>query len=384
MDMRRVLLIDLSQRFGGADIRVVDVAARLASRFDLHVAVLQTGGVRERLQGTGVTLWPMARSRRDPRLVGDLFALMRRLRPHVVDAHNTQSQLWGLSAARLLAIPRRIATVHSILEQSEAGGVRPYLYSVYYALLQALASEGVAVCDAVGRHMLSRGFRRRPLHVIANGIALPDRRHVAAKPPRRKGSLRVAIVGRLVAVKGHAFLLEALARLVGKLAEVECLVIGDGPDRALLEERARTLGLENVVRFLGHRSDVLALVAGVDVLAMPSLTEGLPYAALEAAMLSVPIVASAVGGLAEELSHGATARLFPVGDVTALTRELAWCADHPEAATTQAARAREMVERRFAMRTMIEETAALYSATHPAPVSRLSDRPFAKAPSLGR
>jgi len=383
--MQRVLLVDLSQRYGGADIRVIDVATRLRHAFDLHVAVLQTGDVAERLKTAGVTLWPLARSRRDPRLAHDLSDVIRRLRPDVVDAHNTQSHLWGLSAARANGVARRIATVHSVYERSETPGVRTYLYGGYYYLLQSLASEGVAVCEAVARHMRERGFRRRPLHVIANGIEDPG--IDAAKRPRQAGRLRIAVVGRLVPVKGHVFLLEALARLKDRVAGLECLVIGDGPDRLTLEADARRLGLDTMVQFLGHRNDVFALVNGVDVLCMPSLTEGLPYAALEAAMLDVPIVASAVGGLAEEFIHGDTARLVAAGDVAALADELAWCAEHPREAELLAAQAGRMVRERFSVAQMIERTAAVYAAAATdanAMMSDVSARPFSRAPLLGR
>lgn len=377
--MQRVLLIDLSQRFGGADIRVIDIARRLAERFELHAAVLRSGAVAEKLASTGITIWPMVRSRRDPRLLLDLAALMRRLSPDVVDAHNPQSQLWGLAAARAAGIPCRIATVHSVLERSETRGFRPYLYPLFYRLLEGVATQGVAVCETVGRHMHARGFTHRPLQVVANGISLATPGTEANLGAADTTRFRIAIVGRLVPVKGHVFLLAALERLAGKIAGLECLVIGDGPQRAALEQEAHRLGLADVVRFLGYRNDVLSLVRSADVLCMPSLTEGLPYAALEAATLSVPIVASAVGGLAEEFEHASTARLVPAGDVAALAAELAWCAGHRQEARHIGAAAARMVEARFSMHEMVERTAAIYAAGSKTVPAALSEPLFSRA-----
>ena len=382
--MKRILLVDLSQRFGGADIRVIDVARRLGNRFDLHAAVLGSGALALRLAETGVTIWPMTRSRRDPRMMLDLARLLRRLAPDVVDAHNPQSQLWGLAAARAVGISRRIATVHSVLERSETQGLRPLVYPYFYRLLEHVASEGVAVCESVGRHMRERGFTHRPLHVIANGIAAPTEQCRQPLGRDDPGRFRIAVVGRLVPVKGHAYLLRALSRLTGRVPGLECLIIGEGPQRDTLEQEARGLGLQDVVRFLGHRGDVLSLVADCDVLCMPSLTEGLPYAALEAATLSVPIVASAVGGLAEELSHAQTARLVAPADPDALAAELAWCAENREEARQLGAAAARMVELRFSMHEMIERTAVLY-ATDPVPAPHaLNERLFSTARSPDR
>jgi glycosyltransferase involved in cell wall biosynthesis len=379
----RVLMIDLSRRLGGADIRVCDVAQHLNTRVDLHVAVLASGDVRPRMEATGATVWPLARSPRDPRLLLDFVALMQKIKPDIVDAHNSQSHVWGLSAARIAGVARRIATVHSVYELSETGGLRPRLYAVYPVLLQGLATEAVAVCASVERYLRARGFRRRPIHTISNGISV--RKEVGRpKRDRRAGRLRIAIVGRLVAVKGHETLFKAMSRLKGRLDQLECLVIGDGPERASLEDQAKSLGLQSNVLFLGHRADVLTLVGDCDVLCMPSLTEGLPYAALEAAMLGVPIVASAVGGLAEAFQPGETACLFPAGDAEALAQELFWCAMEPRAAESIGLAAMAHVREKFSLDTMIARTEALYLSGEMPPQRHISAQPSATGRSPGR
>jgi len=124
----------------------------------------------------------------------------------------------------------------------------------------------------------------------------------------------VAIVGSLHARKGHAILFEALVRLRADGREVLCLAAGEGPEREILEARARQLGIAAQVRLLGHLPDVLPILAAADVVAQPSLAEGLGVAAVEGMASGRPVVASRVGGLAETIRHEVEGLLVPPGD----------------------------------------------------------------------
>ena len=92
----------------------------------------------------------------------------------------------------------------------------------------------------------------------------------------------VVQVGRLVPVKNHAFMFEVIARAQNEGTKCKLLVVGDGPDRSKLEQRAAKLGIMQSVLFLGLRSDIPAILSASDVFVMPSLYEGLGIAAIEA------------------------------------------------------------------------------------------------------
>jgi glycosyltransferase involved in cell wall biosynthesis len=352
--MRRILLLDLSSSFGGGDVRVIDTAVHLAGRFDMHVAVLAGSRTHLRLAAEPcVTVWPFARSRRDPRLARDLARLIRLLRPDVVDTHNPQSILWGLGAAAAENVPARIATVHS---RFDTDGWRHALQVHLSRYIDFVGTGAVAVQHEVAAHLRRHGYRRHPLHVIENGIVTPP---IQASMPAEP--FTIATVGRLVPVKNHAVLLQAMARL-REVCPMDALIVGDGPLRGRLERLAADLGLAQRVRFLGFRSDVAEIVSRSTVFCLPSASEALPYAALEAASLGVPVIASAVGGLVELFEHRRSALLVPPDDPAALAGALAWAAHNGEDLRALGARAAQHIRARYSMDAMLARTAELYDA----------------------
>jgi glycosyltransferase involved in cell wall biosynthesis len=122
--------------------------------------------------------------------------------------------------------------------------------------------------------------------------------------------------GRLTAQKALGDALEAVARVDG----VELLVLGDGPERAALEQHAGALGISGRVRFLGAgtREDVVALFRAVDAGLLTSAWENLPHTLLECLAVGTPVIATAVGGIPEVVADGENGLLVPAGDVAAI------------------------------------------------------------------
>ncbi len=362
----KIVLVDLSLRFGGADMRVLQLAARLPEQWDVRVAVLAGSETEVRFAREGLRLDPIRAARRNPLTMVELVRLFRAAAPDIIDCHNAQSQLWGLPAARIAGVGARIATMHSLYEQSEGRGQiwRVAGYKGLYRLIGALATQVVSVSETIDQHLARQGIGADRRHVIHNGLALgasarlvPDDGDGDAGEEQK---FRIAIVGRLAPVKGHRILLEALAAARGRFAPFVCDIVGEGPERGNLEALAISLGLGRQVRFLGYRPDVAAWLSRADVLCMPSFSEGLPFAALEAALLGKPIVASAVGGLQSHFRDRETALLVEPGNPAALADALAWCAKNAEAAAAIGLAAKSMVETDFSIERMIAENCDLY------------------------
>src|SRR5690606_16695451 len=110
--------------------------------------------------------------------------------------------------------------------------------------------------------------------------------------------------------------------ILARCPEAVLLIAGDGPKRDDCEAKVVSLGLDSAVRFLGNRSDIPDILAAVDVVALPSSREGLPYSALEAMAAGRPIVSFAVGGMVELLCNDETGVLVPAGDGSALAQSL--------------------------------------------------------------
>jgi glycosyltransferase involved in cell wall biosynthesis len=346
-----IFLLDLSRRFGGVETRVRQIANALKSETELRIAVLAGSETESRLRDCGVLLHAFTRHPKDPRLVLDLARAFRSTVPDVVDAHNPQSQLWGIPAARLANVGRRIMTVHSQYGVTEAFG---RFYEPLFRQLREMATETVAVCESVAESL--NGSSRPPI-VIHNGI------ETSITVPRVNEVGRpwtVGIIGRLAPIKAHAVALQALARIRRVLPPHVFLIIGEGPEYRRLTRLVSDLDLESSVKFLGARTDVRQLLARMDLICIPSLMEGLPFVALEAAAARTPILASAVGGLARHFSHGATARLVEPGRPDALASELLWCSMHEDRLAVQAEEAYRLVALQFSVANMIEHTRTLY------------------------
>jgi glycosyltransferase involved in cell wall biosynthesis len=203
---------------------------------------------------------------------------------------------------------------------------------------------------------------------VHNGIVLPERRprnEARAFLRAELGLLEaipvIGMVGRLAEQKGHKYLLEAAPAILEKVPDVHFAFIGEGEERSALEGLAAKRGVAERVHWMGFRSDTQRLLAGFDVLAMPSEFEGLPLVLLEAMAHGVPIVAHAVDGIPEAVTDGQEGYLIARGDIRALAERLVQLLLDPAEAERMGERARARIDPEFTVRTMAERTAEIYS-----------------------
>jgi len=201
------------------------------------------------------------------------------------------------------------------------------------------------------------------LHIIHCGV-FPDRYAATdspAIPPRREGEVRLLFVGRLAPVKGLRVLFKALAEVVPDLPHLHMVVVGDGPDRALLEAAAKPLG--DAVTFTGYLSqaEVAQVMQGTDVLVLPSFAEGVPVVLMEALASARPVIATQVAGVSELVEDGTTGFLVPPGDATALADRIRRLASDPELRARLGAAGPAVVATDFNIRTEAARLATLFA-----------------------
>jgi glycosyltransferase involved in cell wall biosynthesis len=167
-------------------------------------------------------------------------------------------------------------------------------------------------------------------------------------------------IGRLDPVKGYDALIQVVARLVAEFPNVILALAGSGPDRERLSRIARESGIEPRVRFLGFHADVRPVYQALDVFAMPSLSEALPYAVLEAMASGLPVVGTTVGGVPEMIVPGETGLLVPPCDPNALAESLRVLLRDAGLRARMGAAGRERVMRHFHERDMVRRTIELY------------------------
>lgn len=163
------------------------------------------------------------------------------------------------------------------------------------------------------------------IDILENGIdvsrvdAMPRADVRSTLPGFGRDDLLLCAVGRLVKDKGHDYLIEALAR-GGARERLHLALVGEGPYEAELRAMAARHDLEDRVHFLGFRSDVISVLKDVDVVALPSLEEGVPVVLLEAMACRKPIVATTVGGVPDLVEDGRSAVLVPPAEDWAFAR----------------------------------------------------------------
>jgi glycosyltransferase involved in cell wall biosynthesis len=356
---------------GGAERHAVTLVNRLAERgHECHAAWVKGGdGLRERLRlhdGGGAHCLGASRYF-DPRALRGFAARLRELQPAAVVAANAYALMYAWLALRLarLAAPL-VVTYHSTLllglkEQLQMAAYRPLFWS---------ADCLVFVCEAQKRRWLRRGVRARRNEVIYNGIDTDEFRDpgAAARAAARaalgvgRGDYLIGIAAVLRPEKNHRQLVEAVARLRAAGIAARALMIGDGEMRGAVEARARALGVERAIHITGMQRDVRPWIAACDVMALCSLTEALPLAALESMALGRPLVHADVGGAAEMIVPGWNGLLFRRGDTQALVGHLTLLADAARR-EPMGRNARRAVESRFSERAMVDRYECLLART---------------------
>ncbi len=353
---RPVLLVIDSLDGGGAERYVVDLAVALRRRgWPVHVAC-SVGGVRAGVladAGVPVTvlLDELAERRVSGRYNRALTRLVAELRPAVVHAHLFASAAAAVHAVRDVRVPL-VVTEHT------EGPWHERRARAVSGLVYRHADRVVAVSTAI-----------RDLLVTEYGVA-PDRVEVllpttaaaptAGGPPPATGRPVVGVVGRLVPEKGVDVFLRAAALVSAVVPQAAFLVVGDGPLRPDLEHRAAVLGLAGAVTFTGYRSDATRLLAGLDVLTVPSRSDGSPLVVCEAMAAGVPVVASRVGGLPDLVEDGGSGLLVRPGEAEDLARALVSLLLDPEAARRLGARGRCLVATRSHER-LVDRMTQLYA-----------------------
>lgn len=363
--IRGILHIDLSARYGGADVRVTQLAEALSEHHRCSVVCIEGSGLHERLREMRVNHVPLSSGRGDP-LTGHAIAqLLRSGRFNVVDAHNPQSQLWGALAAAATRTPGLVLTAHSQYRQEHGHrSVRGHAYESVLRLGRRLGARFVAVSDATGEYLRGLGIDPDRVAVIPNAIGaqppVPPAEDVvpATWPPDR---LVLGTVGRLEPVKGLTDLLDALATVRAEGIDAGLVMVGEGRERAALESQVRELGLSDAVAFAGFRKDVDAVLPALDVFCQPSHSEGLPFALLEAAASARAVLVTAVGEVPGVVPDGGGIVVAP-GDPAALADGLRRLASSPEVRLRMGTALRESVGARFSIEALTEGTLAVYEA----------------------
>jgi len=323
MKVAHLTTVDLSLRYL--------VFAQLESIREMggeSIGISAPGPWVEEIEAAGITHVPLPASTRgiaplaDLKAAWQLWKILRDDPPDILHTHNPKPGLYGRILGRLAGVPVVINTVHGLYAAPDDPPVKKAVVYVLEAIaarfsdLELVQSrEDLALMERL--HMVRPGQGQ----LLGNGVDLvkfdPDRTDLPGRAAMRAelgvsdDQIVVGMVGRLVAEKGYPELFEAAAELQDNYVVV---AIGpDDPDKPDALPREVVESAEQAgVRFLGMRTDVDALYQALDVFVLPSHREGFPRAAMEAAAMGLPIIATDIRGCREVVDDGINGVLIPV------------------------------------------------------------------------
>ena len=357
MTSLRVLHVDPERGWGGGEVQVLGLVRELAERGHRSTLAADPAGALAAAGAVaGIPAVPLPIANHFDVRAG---LALRRLAHDADVVHFHTARAHALAPFCRGVGPRLVVTRR--MDYVPAGG--PYVRLLYNRAVDVVIAISAGVRDALVRV----GVRPEHIRVVPSGIEVDGfavgadaRAAVRREWGLADDDVAVVVLGALERRKGHAVLLAAAERLAPAAPGLRYVFCGMGREADALAREAAPLG--DAVRFAGFRRDVAACLAAADVVALPSLQEGLGVAALEAMAAGRPVIASRVGGLAEAVIHERTGLLVPPADPHGLALALARLSRDPAFRAKLGAGGRAHVAAHFTVARMAEGTLACYES----------------------
>ncbi len=371
----RIIYAITKANWGGAQRYVYDLAiAARKEGYDVAVAVGEQGLLTEKLKEAKIRMIHFdLRQRRtflaDLLTFGSLFSLIqtfRAERPDIVHVNSAKAGGLGALAARIAGVPHIFFTAHGWEFNAPRSPLSKLGIGFFSWLTMLFAHQTIAVSEAM-RHDVERwpGIHRRTT-VIRNGLICPvllSREQARATlAPRSVGRYWIGMLSELNQTKCVEDAIHAFSLIAGRHPDAILIVLGEGRERAHLEDLIRRLKLTKQVFLPGFRSDAPTLLQAFDLFIHTASTEALGYAILEAGCAGLPVIATRVGGIPEIISDDEQGLLVDPNDPQVFAATIQSLMHDPQYAAELGARLKARVETAFTKDAMLARTLALYAS----------------------
>lgn len=279
----------------------------------------------------------------------------------IIHSHGHKANIYALLASLFLNV-KKIASCHPWIESSKKMKVYSSLDKKLLRNFDWVVPISYEVQDEIYKYL---GDHKK-ISMINNGINVErfqkkyDKSNIYSELNIKPGSIILGTIGRLAPEKGHNILLRAASAVVKKFQNVKILIIGDGTLNEELEKLSTDLDFNDEIFFTGIRSDIPQLLNIIDIFILPSLSEGLPMALLEAMASKKPIIASRVGKIPEILEDGVSGILVEPGSISELVNAMKSLISNEKKRITLAEKAYRDVRQKFSSTKMASEYIQLY------------------------
>jgi glycosyltransferase involved in cell wall biosynthesis len=354
--MFSILFVDTERVWRGGQDQLFNLLAGLRQRgHRVHLVCQPHTLLESRARGINISVHTVA-IRSELGLISffRLLSILRRTRPEVIAFNTPRAVFIGTLASMLDSTPVRI-----IFRRVNFPLRKNFLTRFKYTWgINCI----VAISESIQLQLQVGGIPASRIRTIYEGIDLSiyPKRTVSDAPPTA-GPAVVGTVAHLSHEKGLQYLVEAASLIPNVKKRIRFVIVGDGACLQELMEQVKQLGLEGVFDFAGFHPNTSQFMKSFDIFALPSLSEGLSSAILEAMANSLPIVATEVGGIPELVKNQENGLLVAPGDPAALALAIQRLADNPEEARRMGERGRGRMELRFTLERKIRETEKLCS-----------------------
>jgi glycosyltransferase involved in cell wall biosynthesis len=309
-----------------------------------------------------ISLW------QDLAALWNLIRLLKSERPEIVHTHTSKAGVLGRLAAWSARVPVIVHTPHGHVFYGHFGPIRSWAFLQVERRLAQITSWLIGLTATERAEHLDRGVGRRDrFKVIPSGIDV-DRFRKARVTGKvipdwfgcSSAATVVGSIGWLTDIKGHRFLVDAVAALRKEYPNLHLVIVGSGDRHEALVAQAERAGIGGAVHLVGHREEVDACLAGMDCFVLPSLNEGMGRALIEAMAAGLPVIASQVGGIPALIRDGKNGLLVPAGNSRALADALRRVLRHPQWAGELGTKAMQRIGTGYGVETMVQAVEATY------------------------
>jgi glycosyltransferase involved in cell wall biosynthesis len=357
---KTILYVITKSELGGAQAHVYDLMKSLHRYYDLHLAVGAPGVLTEKAIDLGAKVHIINNLKRsinptsDLKSIQECVGIIKLVKPDLVHCHSSKAGVVARLAAWICRVPV-IFTAHGWGFDPRSPRLQRNIALGVEKVLAPISTKIICVSESDRQLAISLKVTSPELAVtIHNGI---DNKSIATAVPERQPAKLIMVARFNRAQKDQHTLMKAIAKLTDP---IELILVGTGPDWEASKTIAKDLGITDRVAFLGDRLDVPNLLANSQIFVLSTHYEGAPISILEAMRCGLPIIATNVNGIPEQVADGVTGLLVPHQDVDALASAISKLVKDPDRRQQMGVAGKHKFAKEFTVEQMVEKTELLY------------------------
>lgn len=351
-----ILHSDWSRSWGGQEIRTLTELRELKkSGFRVGMIVRQGAELARRGQAEGIPVHYIDFSSKfNLTAWRELYKLIRRLQPAVLNTHSSEDSWMAGCAARVCRVPLIIKTRHVLAPISSSISYNAFAHIIF------------ACSEAIAKQLAEQKVRKKKIIVQSTGIdeqrfrfSVRDRREIREQYGIAEQDILVGNISFLREYKGHQFIVRTAATMP---KNYKFMIVGGGNDRAILERDIAEAGVEDRFILTGHREDPERYFSALDIIFFSSYgTEGVSQSFIQGLLYGIPLLVCRTPSLLEPLDLVRHYRMVDYNDLTTARKGLLELTEHLQRDESMIERQRQDIARKYGLRTMIENILRVYA-----------------------